>query len=113
MGVDYSPVLFVGKQFEDQREAQEFYEKFFELSDEDKEYIEQENFQEFCYGLDNGLSGVTLNCYNGWGFVFGINLGKHVREPNKFAEATQNAVNKWKDLFGEEEYEIVYTVRIY
>lgn len=113
MGVDYSPVLYIGKQFEDQREAREFYERFFELSEEDREYIEQESFSEFCYGLDNGLTGKVLNCYNGYGFVLGIDLGRYVRKPEEFAEATKKAVDKWKELFGEEKCEVVYTVCVW
>lgn len=113
MGVDYSPILYIGKQFEDQKEARDFYERFFELSDEDKAYIEQESFSEFCYSLDNGLTGDVLNCYNGYGFVLGINLGRYVGEPNKFAEATQNAISKWKEIFGKEKYKVIHTVRVW
>lgn len=113
MGVDCSAVLYVGKQFEDQREAKDFYERFFTLSEEDEQYIEEESFSEFCYGLDNGLSGTTLNCYSGYGFVLGIDIGSYVRKPESFAEEVQKAISKWKELFGEEKYDIIHTVRVW
>lgn len=113
MGVDYSAVLYVGKQFEDQHEAREFYERFFALSEEDAQFIDDEDFSEFCYSLENGLSGKILDCYSGYGFIFGINIGSFVRKPESFAEEVQDAIAKWKELFGEEKYDIIHTVRVW
>ena len=113
MGVDYYPVLYVGKEFGSQYEARDFYERFFELSEEDAKYIEEENFQEFCSGLDNGLSGEVLNCYNDYGFVLGIDIGSSVRNPDLFSSKVQEAISKWKELFGNEPFDIVHTVCVW
>ncbi len=107
MGVDYSAVLYVGKEFEDQSEAKDFYERFFTLSEED------ESFSEFVYGLNNGLSGEILNCYDGYGFIFGIDIGPSIRKPEKFAEDVSNAIAKWKELIPNVEPEIIHSVRIW
>lgn len=72
MGVDYSAVLYVGREFEDQNEAKDFYEKFIELTDEDADYIYEVGFVEFCDSLDNGLTGVGLDCYGGLWFCFWV-----------------------------------------
>lgn len=113
MGVDYRAILYVGKEFEDQHDAQDFYERFVNLSEEDQEYIEDESFQEYCYNLENGLSGDVLDCYSGYGFVFGVDLGSSIRNPETFAQEVQKAIAKWKEIFGEEKYEIIHTVRVY
>ena len=113
MGVDYSAVLYVGKEFEDQSEAKDFYERFFTLSEEDRQFIEDEGFSEFVYGLGNGFSGETLNCYNDYGFIFGIDIGSSVRKPEQFAESVSNAIAKWKELIPDVEPEIIHSVRIW
>lgn len=113
MGVDYGPVLFVGRQFKREEEVQEFYEKFFELSEEDKNYIEDESFSEFCSDLPNSLSVVCLNRYSGYGFVFGIDIGGYIRMPEEFGNAVNSAISKWKELFGEEPFNIIHTVSVW
>ncbi len=113
MGVSYRPLLYVGKEFEHQEDAKDFYERFFTVSEDDENYIIEEGFGEFCYELDNGLSGDILDRYHGYGFVFGINIEQFVRQPENFAEEVQKAIAKWKELFGEEKYEIIHTVRVY
>lgn len=113
MGVDYSAVLYVGKEFENQSEAKDFYERFFTLSEGEQQFIEDESFSEFCYGLDSGLSGETLNRYNGYGFIFGIDIGSSIRKPEQFAESVSNAIAKWKELILDVEPEIIHTVRIW
>ena len=54
MGVNYSAILFVGREFEDQYDAQHFFEKYFNISEEDKMYIEENGFIDYCYDLENG-----------------------------------------------------------
>lgn len=114
MSVNYSAVLYVGKQFEDAFDAQDFYERFFDIDEENEEYIDNNGFAEFfCFELENGLSGETMNCYSGQGFVFGIDIGSYVFKPESFAEEVCKAISKWKELFGEEKYEIIHAVRVY
>ena len=113
MGVDCSFVFYVGKQFDDSQEAREFYERFFELSNEDENYIEEDGFAEFCYGLENDLDGVTLNCYSGWGFVLGIDIGAGIHDPERFSELVSDAITKWKSIFKDEAFEIIHTVRVW
>lgn len=112
MGVNYKAVLFVGREFEDQYDAQYFFEKYFSISEEDIEYIKENGFLDYCCGLENGLRGEILNYYSGGGFVLGIDIGACVRKPESFSEDVKSAINKWKELFGEEEYDIIHTVRV-
>ena len=73
MGICYSPVLYLGKSFEDDYEARAFYEQYYKLSEDDKEVIDEDGFGEYMYGHEE-LSGTMLNYYQGYGFLLGIDL---------------------------------------
>lgn len=107
MGIDYSPVLYLGKQFESQYEAKEFYEQHFKLSDKEIEFIEEDGFSEFMYSHKE-LSGTPLNCYSGYGFVLGIDLS--YPDPLTFADNYVKAINMWKKSFGDEPYDLIHEV---
>lgn len=111
MGVDYSPVLYVGKEFAGADEAKDFYEKFFLITSEDENVIAECGLEELLQ--DRGLDGTILNCYNNNGFVLGINIGSSVRNPERFAEDIGDAIITWEELFGNEPFSIIHTVRIY
>lgn len=112
MGVDYKALLYVGKKFEDEHKAKDWYERFVDISEEDQEYIAQENFSEYLAG-ESEIEGEVLNAYNGYGFVLGFDIGSTVRNPEMFASEVKLAISKWKNMFREEPYEIVHTVKVY
>lgn len=111
MGVNYSPVLYVGKQFEDEEDARNFYEEFFLITSEDEDIIAECGLEELIQG--KMLDSITLNYYYTSGFIIGVNIGRFVRQPENFAEEVQKAISKWKKLFGEEKYEIIHTVCVW
>lgn len=112
MGVDYRALLYVGKEFADQHEAKDWYEKFVDISKEDQDYINQESFSEYLYG-ESEIGGEILNAYSGYGFVLGIDLSGLVRKPELFACEVAKAIETWKKTFGEEPYSIIHTVKVY
>lgn len=107
MSVDHSPMLYVGQEFESQYEAQSFYEQYFDLSEEDKEYIEENGFSEYMYSQEE-LSGSILNYYTGYGFVLGIDLS--YPKPDTFKQDYEDAVTTWKKYFKDEPFDIIHTV---
>lgn len=112
MGVDYRALLYVGRQFEDAKEAKEWYEKFVKLTEEDEQYIEEESFSEYLSG-ETEIEGEVLNAYNGYGFVLGFDIGSTVCKLDMFASEVALACLKWKEMFGNEPYEIIHTVKVY
>lgn len=112
MGVDYRALLYVGRQFDDEKEAKEWYEKFVKLSEEDEQYIKEESFSEYLSG-ESEIKGEVLNAYNGYGFVLGFDIGGTVRNPEKFDSEVELAITMWKKTFGEEPYKIIPTVKVY
>lgn len=112
MGMDYRALLYVGRKFEDQQEAQEWYERFIDISEEDQEYIDEENFSEYL-NSKREIEGEILNAYSGYGFVLGFDIGSTVRDPEMFASEVALACIKWNDMFNEEPYEIIHTVKVY
>lgn len=110
MGVDYSPVLLVGKTFDDEYELEAFVMRHIELSEEDNEYIEDEGFS--CFAQETTLFDCQcLNCYSGYGYVVGFDIGRP--KPETFKEDVDKAISKWNALFKDEKYDIIHTVRIW
>jgi len=107
MGIDYSPLLYLGKQFDDQSEAKEFYEEYIKLSEYEQLEIEDDGFGEFIYNHEE-LSGSLLNYCNGYGFIFGINLSHP--DPLTFADKYVKAIATWKKYFKDEPYELIHEV---
>ena len=109
MGTSYRPVLYLGKYFEDDNEAKEFYEQFYKLSEEDQEVIEEDGFGEYMYEHEE-LSGTMLNYCQGYGFLLGIELSRP--NPLTFADDYIKAILTWKKYFKDEPYDLIHEVRI-
>ena len=108
MSVDYTPILFVGKEFDNQYEAAEFIEKYFELSEEEKQAIEKDGIVEWCYGRED-IDASETNCYvDDAPVVIGYELG--VRDTEAFTRHVDEAVEQWEEKFPAIPFEIIHTV---
>lgn len=112
MGVDYTAVLMVGRDFDSAEEAADFLRRHgVEIPGNDSEEMEA-GLSEYLYStnLMNGLDFERLNYYSSWD---GDVLGWHVStsEPEKFLSAVSEAIGRWKTLFNEESY-IIHTVKV-
>lgn len=112
MSVEHKSLLYVGKEFESQEEAKDFYFRFFDPSKEDLEYIEDNSFAEFIYGQSD-VDGTILDHFNSYGYVLGIDISSAVRSPDMFVDTFSKAVSEWKRLFKNEPHDIVHTVCVY
>lgn len=115
MGVSYNPIIGVGKVFDDEQEAKEW---FLSQFPEEQESIEEEldelgdgSLEEYLYssGRFEGLEGSTLNCYSGYGFVLYFPI--YIQDVKKFSELLSTAECKWEALF-KEPPDIVHEVRV-
>lgn len=113
MSTNYSVILAVGKQFENDEEVIEFIQSFGTqaFSEEDFEQIDEGGLDDFFYGNDyfSGIDCQTINYYNGYGRVFGYNLS--IRPPEASAENVKEAQAKFKEHFGIEG-DIISTVQV-
>lgn len=112
MGTSYTALLYVGKQFDDQHEAEEFIRDTIGFTDEEERAIEENGLSGLLYG-DNrfNLDGDILNYYTDWGgFVLGTQLS--VRNPETFMMQVEDAFSKWNALFPDTPAAVVHTVRV-
>lgn len=112
MGVDYTAVLMVGKEFESPGEAADFMRSHgLDVPGDDDEAME-DGLAEFLYsGSIEGLNFKLLNYYSSWdGGILGWDL--NVSPPEKFAEQVGNLLQRWKTLFNEDA-DIVHTVKVW
>ena len=108
MSVDYSAVFGIGKEFETTEEAREWLaSKGFECTDEQIDY---HGFTDAYEILPDGVIIECLNCFTGEGWAVYNHIS--VWEIKTLAERFTNAVNKWREAFGEEP-ETIHTVRVY
>lgn len=109
MGVDYTAILAVGKEFENESEAQDFLESYNLLSEEDLEAIEDCCLSE-C--LPCNMDGGGLNMYSGYGYYIGYYIRCH--DPETFQKDYIEALTNWDKAFGgKEKAEIIHTVRVH
>ncbi len=109
MGVYYSALLYLGKEFEDKHEAFSFYDGYVDVPEEDRELIDTDGFSEYMYDQKE-ITGDTLNCYSGQGFIIGVDLS--YPDPNTFKDDFAKAEQTWKKYFKDEPYELINTVRV-
>jgi hypothetical protein len=110
MGVDYTAILAVGKEFENESEAAHFLRAYDLLSATDMEGIE--NGESLSEMLPLKMDGSCLNFYTGYGYYIGYDLRSY--DPDSFREDFESAVAKWKSAFeGKEKAEIIHTVMVH
>lgn len=112
MGIDYTALLYVGKQFDDASEATDFLRDKLGFTDEEEREIDEDGLSEFLYGENRfNLNGDILNYYTDWGgFVVGIQLDP--RQYDSFIEQVQDAYAHWSSLFPDVEADIIHTVQV-
>ena len=112
MSVDYSPILYVGKVFDSEELAIEFYQRHFKLSEQDIKDIKADGFGEWV-GSHPSLSFEQTSYYtNDCDYILGFNLSPAVNTPEMFPTAVYNKILEWKEMFGDEPYNIIHDVRI-
>lgn len=112
MGVSYNPILYLGRTFESEEDALEFYQKYFKLSEQDLKDIETDGFGEWVYGHPT-LSFTRTSYYTDeCDYILGFNLKSSVRTPEIFSTAVNFKMAEWKEMFGDEPYNIIHDVRI-
>lgn len=112
MGVRYSPILYLGRAFWSEEDALEFYQRHFELSEDDLEAIKADGFGEWMYGHPNLSFERTSYYTNDCDYILGFNLAPYVKYPDTFTSAVQDKVEDWRVMFGDEPYNIIHDVRI-
>lgn len=112
MGVDYDPVLMVGKEFDSPEEAAAFMrEHGIELPGEDSDEM-ADGLAEWLGGNDVfGLEWERYNYYSSWdGGCLG--WSPSVRDIEKFPDQVREFQKEWKDIFGEES-SLIHTVKVW
>ena len=112
MGISYNPILYLGRAFESEEDALEFYQKYFELSEQDLKDIKADGFGEWV-GSHPSLSFERTSYYiSACDYILGFDLSPAVHTPEMFPTAVYNKILKWKEMFGDEPYNIIHDVRI-
>ena len=110
MGIRYSPILYLGRTFESEEDALEFYQRHFKLSEQDLGDIKVDGFGEWMYGHPKlsfeRTSYYTQDC----GYILGFNLAPYVKYPDTFTSAVQDKVEDWRVMFGDEPYSIIHDI---
>lgn len=109
MGVNYSAVIAIGKEFDDKYEAQQFLEDNGILSEKDLEEIDEEGLSEWLYNNDK-IGGGRLN-YSGDYYYVGFDLS--VRDPESFRKSFEEGMEQWDKLFPNDPPDMIKTVRVY
>ena len=110
MGIRYSPILYIGRTFESEEDALEFYQKHFDLSEQDLKDIEADGFGEWVCGHPS-LSFTRTSYYTDeCDYILGFNLKSSVRTPEVFSAAVNFKMAEWKEMFGDEPCNIIHDV---
>ena len=91
MGVDYRAVLGIGVLFDDTCEVKDFVEDHKILSEEEREYVDDNGITE--YSHESGIEVVCLDCYRDGGYFVGYELNPRI--PDMFADEVKAAISDW------------------
>ena len=111
MGVDYKPVLGIGKEFGESYEVVDFLAKHRLIYDKDTEAIEADGIEEFMNNHRSGLSVEGLNAYTGYGYFVGFPF--YVQDVSGIQEKLDKTLESWYKVFPDEDCEVVHTVMVY
>ena len=110
MGINYNPILYLGRVFESEEDALAFYQKYSKLSEDQLKDIEVGGFGEWvCWHPTPSFtrtSYYTDNC----DYILGFNLKPSIHTPELFPAAVSKEILKWKEMFGDEPYNIIHAV---
>lgn len=110
MGINYNPILYLGRVFESEEDALAFYQKYFKLSEDQLEDIALEGFGEWVY--DHPTLSFTRTSYytDNCDYILGFDLKSSIHTPEMFPAAVYHRMLEWKDKFGDEPYNIIHDV---
>lgn len=112
MSVDYTPILYLGKVFDSEELAVEFYQEYFKLSEEDLKAIEEDGFVEWMV-FHPKLSFERTSYYtNDCDYILGFDLSYAIHQPEMFQTAVYNKILQWKEMFGDVPCNIIHDVCI-
>ena len=100
MGIDYRPIVGVGKYFEDEAEAGAWYLQKYSLDEIQAEELEKHGLTDYLYDEDGSLEGTYQNGYTADGYYLYIPI-----ESGSVSAAItglQVAAKIWYEKFGEE-----------
>ena len=107
MGVDYTAILAIGKEFDERSEAEYFLIDNKIVTEEELE--EAEGIGEWLWSQNKfKLDGGYLNHYSGNGFYIGFDIS--CRSPEIFAKDFSEGMEEWDKLFPNTPAEVVHTV---
>lgn len=107
MGISYSAILAIGKEFDEQSEAVQFLVDNGLATEEEIE--EADGPSEWLYNHES-LDGSMLNYCSGYGFYIGFDIS--VRSTERFAKDYTEGLAEWNKLFPDTPAEIVHTVMV-
>lgn len=113
MGVNYTALLYLGREFDSEEEAKEFYLEYIPVTDEEARVIAEDGLEEFL-SFHPALSGTKTNYYtNKSTFVLGFDLRQWVRHAHLLPNIINDKVEQWRAMFGGEKYDIILTVKVW
>lgn len=96
----YSPILAIGKIFENEKQAELFFCSKIELTKEQLQEIEKYGFVEFLQNGDTSIpTGNVFDSYNGGTFWMGFEVA--TTGIKSYLDTSNYGINTWKQLFGE------------
>jgi hypothetical protein len=110
MGVDYTPILGIGLEFDSRSEIREFLEDQGVISEKDHEEISEDGIIEFMSGHSSKLDVDCLNYYTGDYYWVGFKV--YPRNLETLPDEIQSAGYKWEQLFPSVKPDVVYTVQV-
>ena len=112
MGVRYSPILYLGRAFGSEEDALEFYQRHFELSEDDLKAIKADGFGEWMYGHPKLSFERTSYYTSDCDYILGFDLSSAIHTLEMFPTAVYHRMLKWKEMFGDEPCNIIHDVRV-
>lgn len=110
MGVDYTPILGIGLEFDGRLEVTEFLAKHRIIFDKDSEEIEEDGIIEFMSNHSSRLDVDCLNYYTGDYYWVGFRV--YPRNLETLPDEIHSAGYKWEQLFPSVKPDVVYTVQV-
>lgn len=112
MGISYSVVFAVGKEFEDDYEVKDFLSKSnLRLTKEQEQFASDESLSELFYSEDiaGGIECTTLDLYRGWGRVLGYRVS--LQPYDTLGQRISELQATFKEHFGVDA-DVINTVRV-
>jgi len=109
MGVDYTAVLAVGKEFTSVTKAERFMREHGLLTEFTEDEVEDMGLAECVDGSGRSLKFQSLDLYSGGYYYLGFTLDP--RSVDSFRKDFEEAVEKWDKLFPDSPPDMIHTVR--